>query len=96
MVHISEFPYFLENLEKSRVHLEKSWNFAKNNKNPGKIIENLEEYFIEGKKGLATVIIILFRLQYYFYERQCGSGVQYVSVGIIHMKRCFLSGYILF
>ena len=46
---------------KMRVHLEnleKSWNFVKNNKNHGKIMWNLEKYFIEGRKWLATVIII--------------------------------------
>ena len=40
-------PTFTGKPEKMRVHLEnleKSWNFAKNNKNHGKITWNLEKY----------------------------------------------------
>ena len=37
-MRVSGFPHLLENLE-NIVHLEKSWNFAKNNKNHGNIME---------------------------------------------------------
>ena len=44
---ISRVPTFTGKPGKMRVHLEnleKSWNFAKNNKNHGKITWNLEKY----------------------------------------------------
>ena len=46
-VQISRVPTLTGKPGKMRVHLEnleKSWNFAKNNKNHGKITWNLEKY----------------------------------------------------
>ena len=46
-INIDRVPTFTGKPGKMRVHLEnleKSWNFAKNNKNHGKITWNLEKY----------------------------------------------------
>ena len=49
------FPFDLEILSgKVIVHLEKSCNFVEFNKNTGKIILDLEKYFIKGKKVVSN------------------------------------------
>ena len=53
LVSIYRVPTFPGKPWKMKVYLEnqeKLWNFAKNNKNPGKIAWNIGKIFIEGKK----------------------------------------------